>query len=159
MVLVQDFKQRGETIAQVLSNITLEALSSQDYERMERYISEIIGADFVKGITILGDDGMVLAGKHLSPDSHLLLTEHPIRSGDILHGMVRIAFSTTWIDSITWKIVYSAGVVLAIVHIIGLALINLVLNNTIYRPLTVLQKAIHKIAEGNHNKKIDTTRK
>ena len=157
MVLVQDFKQRGENIAQVLSSIALETLSSHDHEKMERYLSEIVGADFVKGITVLGDDGVVLAGEQLNPDSHLLLTEHPIRNGDISHGMVRIAFSTAWIDSITWKIVYSAGAVLAMVHIIGLALINVVLNNTIYRPLTVLQKAIHEIAEGNHNKKIDLT--
>jgi len=157
MVLVQDLEQRGEDIAQVLSSVALEAISSQDYENIKRYIRDIIQAGFVSGITVLRNDGVLLAGERLPPDSNILLTEHPIRSGNVSYGMVQIAFSTDWIDSITWKIVYCAGAVVAVLHVLGLALISAVLNVTIYKPLTVLQQAIHEISEGNLNKKIELT--
>ncbi|MBU1140410.1 MAG: PAS domain S-box protein [Proteobacteria bacterium] len=157
MLLVQDFEQRGASIAHVLSNVALDAISSQDHAAMERYIEDIVQAGFVYGITVLRDDGVALTGQRLFPDSHLIISEHPIRKGDVSYGTVQIAFSTAWIDSITWKIVYCAGAVVAVLHVVGLVLINVVLRNTIYQPLTVLQQAIHEISEGNLTKKIDLT--
>ncbi|MBU0943749.1 MAG: PAS domain S-box protein [Proteobacteria bacterium] len=157
MVLVRDLEHRGANIVQALSSATLEAIPSQDYTAMERYIKDIVQAGFVSSIAVFADDGAVLAGQPMPPDSHLLFVEHPIRRDHASYGTVQLAFSTAWIDSITWKIVYCAGAVVAVLHVVGLALINVVLNNTIYQPLNVLQQAIHEISEGNLTKKIELT--
>lgn len=157
MMLIQDVEQKGVNIAQALANVALDTISSQDYGVMARYIENLIQTGFVHGITVFRNDGTIMAGQRLLPDTHLLLTEHPIRSGDKSYGMVQVAFSTAWIDALTWKIVYCAGAVMTVLHIVGLVLINVVLKNTIYQPLTILQQAIHEISKGNLTKKIKLT--
>lgn len=157
MLLVQDLEERGTDIAHVLSRIALDTIPSQNYATMERYIEDIVQTGFVYGISIMANDGVVVAGRQLLPDPHLLVSQHPVRSGDVSYGMVQIAFSTDWIDAITWKIIYCAAAVVVILHIVGLLLLNVVLNNTIYQPLTALQQAIHEISEGNLTKKIELT--
>ena len=155
VLLIRDLEDKGRSIAQILSSVTLDAILSHDYAGMERYANDIVSAGFVSGISVVRNDGEVLAGHPLVAASDTLITEYPIRMGNAPYGNVRIAFSTARIDTITWRIVYAAFAVVAILHVLGLILTNLVLNKTVVRPLNRLQQAIMKVAGGDLSEKIE----
>ncbi len=157
LLLSRDLEDKGKSIAQILSSVTLDAILSHDYATMERYAAEIVEEKFVSGLAVLRNDGKILAGQLPVPGDNMLLTEYPIRMADEPYGVVRIAFSTDRIDTITWRIVWVAVGTIAVLHVIGLFLTNLVLNKTVLKPLKGLQQAIIKVKTGNFSEKIDPT--
>jgi len=144
ILLINDLEDKGKSIAQILSSVTLDAILSHDYASMERYTNDIVGAGFVNGIAVVRNDGQVLAGKQFKEEPHLFLTEYPIQMGNDPYGVIQIAFSTARIDVITWRIVYAAFGVVAIFHIFGLLFTKLILNKTVLKPLCFASVGIGK---------------
>ena len=155
VLLIRDLEDKGRSIAQILASVTLDAILSHDYAGMERYANDIVSTGFVSGISVVRNDGEILTGQPLLAASDTLITEYPIRMGNASYGSVRIAFSTARVDTITWRIVYAAFAVVAILHVLGLILTNLILNKTVVRPLNRLQQAIMKVASGDLSEKIE----
>lgn len=149
LLLTSDLQDKGDSIARILSSVTLDAILTHDYATMERYIDDIVKEKFVSGIVIIREDGQILAGSNLASSPDTLLTEYPIQIGAEQFGVVQIAMSTSRIDTITWQIVFAAIAIIIVFHILGLLLTNLVLNRTVLMPLDTLQDAIKTVSEGD----------
>lgn len=155
LLLTNDLQDKGDSIARILSSVTLDAILTHDYATIERYVNDIVKERFVNDIAIIKKDGILLAGSKFLPAKHTLFTEYPIQMGSQQFGVVQISFSTSRIDTITWNIVFAAIALIVILHVLGLVLTNLVLNRTVLKPLDRLQQAIKTIADGNLNEQVE----
>ncbi len=155
LLLTSDLQDKGDSIARILSSVTLDAILSHEYATMERYAEDIVKEKFVSGIAVIREDGEILAGGTILSSPDILLTEHPIQIGAEQFGVVQIALSTSRIDTITWQIVFSAVAIIIVLHIFGLFLTNLVLNRTVLMPLDSLQEAIRTVSEGDFSTPVD----
>ena len=155
LLLTNDLQDKGDSIARILSSVTLDAILTHDYATIERYVNDIVKERFVNDIAITKNDGILLAGSKLLPAKQTLFTEYPIQMGSQQFGVVQISFSTSRIDTITWNIVFAAIVLIVILHVLGLVLTNLVLNRTVLKPLDRLQQAIKTITDGNLNEQVE----
>ena len=153
-LLKSDLEERGETIARILSIVTKDALLSHDYATMQRYTNEIAEDELIRSIAVISHDGQLLAGTMPWPEPGILLSEHPIRIGDEELGLIRIGFSTASLDIITWWIVGATVPLALALHLIGLLFTSLVLKRIVISPLTRLQKAIKKVADGDLRQRI-----
>jgi PAS domain S-box-containing protein len=157
LLLSEDLKDKGTSIASILSSVTLDAILSHDYATLERYTAEIVREKFVSGIAVIRYDGQVLAGERLEPATDTLLVEQPIRLGNQEFGLIQLAFSTSRIDAIAWRTVVAAAAVIAILHILGFFLTNLVLGQTVLKPLAGLRQAIRTLASGDFSEQLNTS--
>ena len=155
LLLTNDLQDKGDSIARILSSVTLDAILTHDYATIERYVNDIVKERFVNDIAIIKNDGILLAGSKFLPAKHTLFTEYPIQMGSQQFGVVQISFSTSRIDTITWNIVFAAIALIVILHVLGLVLTNLVLNRTVLKPLDRLQQAIKTITDGNLNEQVE----
>ena len=155
LLLTNDLQDKGDSIARILSSVTLDAILTHDYATIERYVNDIVKEKFVNDIAIIKNDGILLAGSKFLPAKHTLFTEYPIQMGSQQFGVVQISFSTSRIDTITWNIVFAAIALIVILHVLGLVLTNLVLNRTVLKPLDRLQQAIKTITDGNLNEQVE----
>ena len=155
LLLTNDLQDKGDSIARILSSVTLDAILTHDYATIERYVNDIVKERFVNDIAIIKNDGVLLAGSKFLPAKHTLFTEYPIQMGSQQFGVVQISFSTSRIDTITWNIVFAAIALIVILHVLGLVLTNLVLNRTVLKPLDRLQQAIKTITDGNLNEQVE----
>ncbi len=155
LLLTNDLQDKGDSIARILSSVTLDAVLRHDYATIERYVRDITREKFVTGIEVVRKDGEILAGHNSTQSRNTILTTYPIRMGIQEFGVVKIFFSTSRIDAITWQIVFAAIGVILILHFLGLLLTNMVLNKTVLIPLARLQQAIKTVSAGDLNTLVD----
>ncbi|HEB69000.1 MAG TPA: PAS domain S-box protein [Desulfobulbus sp.] len=155
LLLTNDLQDKGDSIARILSSVTLDAVLRHDYATIERYVRDITREKFVTGIEVVRKDGEILAGHNSTQSRNTILTTYPIRMGIQEFGVVKIFFSTSRIDAITWQIVFAAIGVILILHFLGLLLTNMVLNKTVLIPLARLQQAIKTVSTGDFNTLVD----
>ncbi len=155
LLLTGDLRDKGESIAAILSSVALDAVLQHDYATIERYAAEIMKEKFVSGIAVIRDDGEMLAGQRINGPERGLVTTHPISLGNRRFGVVEISFSTHRIDAITWQIVVAAVVVIAILHGLGFLLTNMVLHRTVLLPLARLREAISLVSGGDFSSMAD----
>lgn len=155
LLLTNDLQDKGDSIARILSSVTLDAVLRHDYATIERYVRDITREKFVTGIEVVRKDGEILAGHNSTQSRNMILTTYPIRMGTQEFGVVKISFSTSRIDAITWQIVFAAIGVILILHFFGLLLTNMVLNKTVLIPLARLQQAIKTVSAGDFNTLVD----
>lgn len=151
LLLTNDLQDKGDSIARILSSVTLDAVLRHDYATIERYVRDITREKFVTGIEVVRGDGEILAGTKVRTSRHNILVTHPIQMGPQEFGAVKISFSTSRIDTITWRIVFAAFGVILFLHFFGLLLTNMVLNKTVLIPLARLQEAIKTVSAGDFN--------
>lgn len=149
-VLLEDMKDKGESIARVLSTVTMDAMLTHDYGTMERYVRQVAEEKDIVSLRIVRDDGEVLAeakeGKE-GPDA--MKVSYPIEIGGSGLGRVEVAFAMTRVNTLSRNIIISAVVFILAVHIIGLMVNNAIVNSLLIRPITALIGGTRTIKEGN----------
>ncbi|MBI5633831.1 MAG: PAS domain S-box protein [Nitrospirae bacterium] len=149
-VLLEDMKDKGESIARVLSTVTMDAMLTHDYGTMERYVRQVAEEKDIVSLRIVRDDGEVLAeakeGKE-GPDA--MKVSYPIEIGGSGLGKVEVSFAMTRVNALSRNIIISAVVFILAVHIIGLVLNNAIVNSLLICPITALIGGTRTIKEGN----------
>ena len=60
-ILLEDMKDKGESIARVLSTVTMDSMLTHDYGTMERYVRQVAEEKDIVSLRIVRYDGEVLA--------------------------------------------------------------------------------------------------
>lgn len=149
-ILIEDMKDKGESIARVLSTVTMDSMLTHDYGTMERYVRQVAEEKDIVSLRIIREDGEVLAeareGNGL-PDA--MQVSYPIEIGGSRLGNVEVSFSMARVNTVSRNIIISAVVFILAIHIIGLIVNNAIINSLIIRPISELIAGTRKIKEGS----------
>lgn len=155
LILFNDLNDKGESIARILSAVTLDAVLTHDYATMERYVRDIEKERFIVSVSVVRSDGELLAGTPpTEPARNTFIVEYPISVSGEDFGKVRILFSTVRVDEILRNILLAAIGIIIMLHMLGIAITNILLNRTVIRPLNKLNDAIRTVKQGNFEGKI-----
>ncbi len=155
-ILIEDLKDKGESISRVLSSVVLDAILTHDYAGLERFVSDIEKDRYIKAIAVVRTDGEVLAGGPTSGDG--LVFEYPVSIAGQKLGTVRILLSTERVKTISRYIVLFAVLLIPGLHITGVLITNILLNRTVIKPAERLKEGIGRIKEGHFSEVIDIER-
>lgn len=148
-LLLEDMRDKGESIARVLSTVTMDSMLTYDYGTMERYVRQVAENKDIVSLKIIRSDGEVLAeAKGTNSNKNTFLSSYPIEVGGSTLGSVEVSFSMERVDAISRKIIISAIVFILIVHAIGLAVNNAIVNSLVIQPISMLITTTRRIKEG-----------
>ncbi len=148
-ILLEDMKDKGESIARVLATVTMDAMLTHDYGTMERYVRQVAQRKDIVALRIVRNDGEVLAEAHAGkrkPDA--MQVSFPIKLGGAQLGSVEVSFSMARVNAISRDIIISAVAFIIAVHIVGLMINNAIINTLIIRPISILISGARRIKEG-----------
>jgi len=155
-ILLEDMRDKGESIARVLSTVTVDSMLTYDYGTMERYVRQIAQDKDIVSLRIVRSDGEVLAealGKKGETDT--LQASYPVEIGGSRLGTVVVSFSLLRVDTISRNIILSAILFILAIHAISFMISNAIVNSLIMRPIGMLITATRKIKEGGLKNRID----
>ena len=155
-VLLEDMRDKGESIARVLSTVTMDSMLTYDYGTMERYVRQVVQNKDIVSLRIVRLDGEVLAeARGPKDEKDAVSVAYPIGVGGSRLGTVEVAFSMDRVNAISRNIVLSAILFVLAVHAIGLFINNAIINSLVIRPITVLIGATRRIKEGGLKDRAD----
>lgn len=148
-ILLEDMKDKGESIARVLSTVTMDSMLTYDYGTMERYVRQVVQNKDIVSLRILRTDGEVLAEASKTHDNkNTFLSTYPIEVGGSVLGTVEVSFSMERVNTISRNIIISAIIFILVVHAIGLAVNNAIVNSLVIRPISMLIATARRLKEG-----------
>jgi methyl-accepting chemotaxis protein len=154
MILLEELKDKGESIAHILSSVVLDTIIIHDYATLERYVKDIENEKFIVNTVITRADGKVLAGQPIPEQENTFAVQFHIHIGEEVFGNIRITFSTSRVDSFSRNMLVAAVLSIIAFYALGVALTNMVLSRTVIEPLKRLNSAIHTIKGGNLRERI-----
>lgn len=159
-ILINDLIDKGDTIAKVLSSVTLDAVLSHNYATMERYVREIADEPAILGVGVRRAEGELLASAGKTDESTGHAFHHPVLLGDTTFAQITIVFSTARIDRILRLIMLGAVMLISLFHLLGLYISNLALRRAVITPLALLKESIATIQKGHFHERctIDSPR-
>lgn len=154
-ILLKDMKDKGDSIARILSMVVKDSMLTHDYVTMERYIREVVHDKDVEHIKIVREDGEIMAeAKGSRYGGERYDVSYPVKIGDNLLGNINMSFSMERVDIISKKIIISALAFIVLFHGIALVVNNIIIESLVIRPLNILMSAIKKIKDGSLNDRI-----
>jgi len=154
-ILLEDMRDKGESIARVLSTVTMDSMLTYDYGTMERYVRQVVQNKDIVSLKIIRLDGEVLAeAKGATDNKNTFLSTYPIEVGGSALGSVEVSFSMERVNTISRNIIISAIAFILIIHAIGLAVNNAIVNSLVIRPISTLIATARRIKEGALNNRI-----
>ena len=154
-ILLEDLRDKGESIARVLSTVTMDAMLTYDYGTMERYVRQVAQHKDIVSLKIIRTDGEVLAeARGAKEESDALLATYPVEVGGSTLGKVEVVFSMERVNAISRNIIISAMAFIILIHGIGLAVNNALVNSLVIRPINALMATTRRIKEGSLNDRI-----
>lgn len=149
-ILLEDMRDKGESIARVLSTVTMDSMLTYDYGTMERYVRQVVQNKDIVSLKIIRLDGEVLAeAKRANDNKNTFLSTYPIEVGGSALGSVEVSFSMERVNTISRNIVISAIAFILFIHAIGLAVNNAIVNSLVIRPISILIATARRIKEGS----------
>lgn len=153
IILTNDLIDKGDTIAKVLSAVTLDAVLSHNYATMERYVREIADEPAIIGITVRRADDELLASAGQIDEDLGHAFHHPVLLGDITFANITIVFSTARIDRILRTIMLGAILIITLFHLLGIFISNMALRRAVIRPISMLKESIATIQRGQFHER------
>jgi PAS domain S-box-containing protein len=155
-ILLDRMRDKGESIARILSTVTMDSMLTYDYGTMERYVRQVVQDKDIVSLKIIRSDGEVLAeAKGPRDEKDMIRVDYPVELGGTTLGMVEVAFSMMRVNAISKDIVISAILFIVAIHGIGFFINNSIINSLIMRPISSLITTTRKIKEGGLNNRID----
>jgi PAS domain S-box-containing protein len=155
-ILLDRMGDKGESIARILSTVTMDSMLTYDYGTMERYVQQVVQDKDIVSLKIIRSDGEVLAeAKGPGDEKDLILVDYPVDLGGTRLGMVEVAFSMMRVNAISRDIVISAILFIIAIHGIGFFINNSIINSLVMRPISSLITTTRKIKEGGLNNRIE----
>jgi len=149
-ILLEDMRDKGESIARVLSTVTMDSMLTYDYGTMERYGRQVVQHKDIISLKIIRTDGEVLAEARGSKDEHdALRATYPVEIGGSTLGKVEVVFSMERVNAISRNIIISAIAFIILIHGIGLAVNNALVNSLVILPISTLIATTRRIKEGS----------
>ncbi|MEM4262908.1 MAG: ATP-binding protein [Thermoplasmata archaeon] len=149
-LLLEDMRDKGESIARVLSTVTMDSMLTYDYGTMERYVRQVVQHKDIISLKIIRTDGEVLAEAVAAKDEpDALRATYPVEVGGSTLGKVEVVFSMERVNAISRNIIISAIAFIILIHGIGLAVNNAIVNSLVIRPIGALIAATRRIKEGS----------
>jgi PAS domain S-box-containing protein len=148
-ILLEDMRDKGESIARVLSTVTMDSMLTYDYGTMERYVRQVVQNKDIVSLRIVRADGEVLAEAiRRAGGKGVYQTTFPVEIGGSALGTVEVSFSLERVDAISRDIIISAVLFILIIHAIGLAVNNALVNSLVLRPINALIATTRRIKDG-----------
>ena len=149
-ILLEDMRDKGESIARILSTVTMDSMLTYDYGTMERYVRQVAENKDIVSLKIIRSDGELLAeAKGVTDDKNTFLSTYPIEVGGSVLGSVEVFFSMERVNAISRNMIISAIVFILIIHAIGLAVNNAIVNSLVIRPIGRLIATARRIKDGS----------
>lgn len=147
-IVISDMKDKGDSIARMLSAIARDSMLVHDYVTMERYVRDVVNDKNIRFLRVVRSDGEIIAesGKTEGKGYNL---RYPITIGESVIGAIDISFSMERVNSISKRIIISAVVFIVIVHSIAFVVNNIIINRLIILPVRSLMKAVKSFRDGN----------
>lgn len=152
-ILINDLIDKGDTIAKVLSSVTLDAVLSHNYATMERYVREIADEPAIIGVGVRRVDGELLASAGQTDEAAGLAFHHPVLLGETTFAQITIVFSTARIDRILRNIMLGAILTISLFHLLGIYISNLALRWAVVNPIARLKESIATIQKGQFHER------
>ena len=152
-ILINDLIDKGDTLAKVLSAVTLDAVLSHNYATMERYVREIADEPAILGIGVRRADGDSLATAGVMDETAGHAFHHPVLLGDERFAEITIVFSTARIDRILHGIVLGAIALIILFHLLGILITRLALRRAVLSPLALLKDSIATMQAGRYHER------
>lgn len=154
-ILLKDMKDKGDSIARILSMVVKDSMLTHDFVTMERYIREVVHDRDVEHIKIVREDGEIMAeANEVRYGVERYDVSYPVKIGDNFLGNINMSFSMERVDIISKKIIISALAFIVLFHGIALVVNNIIIESLVIRPLNILMSAIKKIKDGSLNDRI-----
>ena len=135
-LLVEDLRDKGESIARLLSVVSMDAMLTHDYGNMERYVYQLVQDRDISLLRITRADGEVMAEAKNERHRHeTFRVSYPVGIGTSRIGEVEVFFSMERIAPISQKIVIFVVALVLAIHAIGFLLNNLIIERLVIRPL------------------------
>jgi len=152
-ILINDLIDKGDTLAKVLSSVTLDAVLSHNYATMERYVREIADEPAILGVGVRRADGELLASAGSINETAGHAFHHPVLLGDERFAEITIVFATARIDRILRTIMLGAILSIAVFHLLGILISKLALRRAVITPLALLKESIATMKEGRFHER------
>ncbi|MFN3479734.1 MAG: ATP-binding protein [Thermodesulfovibrionales bacterium] len=153
-IVINDLKDKGDSIARILSAIAKDSMLVHDYVTMERYVREVVSDKNIKFLRVIRSDGEVIAESGETTEEGYNL-RYPITIGEFTIGTIDISFSIERVDSISKRIILSAIIFILVVHAIAFLVNNLIINKLVISPVRSLMEAVGSIRNGGLQKPIE----
>lgn len=148
-LLVEDMRDKGESIARLLSVVSMDAMLTHDYGNMERYVYQLVRDRDIVSLTITRDDGEVMAeAKNERHRQETFRVSYPVGIGTSRIGEVEVLFSMARIAPISQKIVIFVVALVLAIHAIGFLLNNLIIERLVVKPVKTLIDATGLVRDG-----------
>lgn len=149
-ILLEDMRDKGESIARILSTVTMDSMLTYDYGTMERYVRQVAENKDIVSLKIIRSDGEVLAeAKGITDNENTFLSTYPIEVGGSVLGSVEVFFSMERVNIISRNMIISAIIFILVIHAIGLAVNNAIVNSLVIRPIGRLIATARRIKDGS----------
>ena len=148
-IVINDMRDKGDSIARILSTVAKDSMLVHDYVTMERYVREIVNDSNIRSLIVTRSDGEIIA-KAVSEETKEkgYNLRYPITIGKSALGTIDINFSTKRVNSISKKIIITAVVFIVIVHGIAFFVNNVIISRLIVLPLRSFAQAVKSLRDG-----------
>ncbi len=160
--MMAQYLRQGEKLAQFMANISVEPILTYDMDYLEQYVKDIRSdGNEMRYAVIFNNDGKALThDSEVTQDKrNLMEITAPIMNGEEKIGWITLGMSREPIMAITrnlqWVLMLAAVVVIATVTLIIYVLFRLLAAH----PISILLKAMEKVASGNLAQKIEINSK
>jgi len=155
-IVINDMRDKGDSIARILSTVAKDSMLVHDYVTMERYVREIVNDSNIRSLIVTRSDGEIIA-KAVSEETKEkgYNLRYPITIGESALGTIDINFSTERVNSISKKIIITAVVFIVIVHGIAFFVNNVIISRLIVLPLRSFAQAVKSLRDGMMQARID----
>lgn len=153
-IVINDMKDKGDSIARMLSAIARDSMLIHDYVTMERYVRELVNDKNIRFLRVVRSDGEIIAESGETKEEGYNL-RYPITIGESILGAIDISFSMERVNSISKRIIISAVVFIVIVHSIAFVVNNIIINRLIILPVRSLMQAVKSFRDGSIRNRID----
>lgn len=156
VILLNDLQNKGESIARILTAVTLDAVMVHDYATVERYASDVISDHDIVSLVVKRADGEVLAAYSKKTEAdHFFTISHPVMIGNEVLGEVHLDFSTERVRYISRNLLLATVAAVTIFHLLGVFISRSALKSAVIMPLDKLNLAIHTLRQGDLDQHID----
>jgi PAS domain S-box-containing protein len=156
-IVLDDMKDKGDSMARMLSVVARDSMLTHDYVTMERYVREAVNDKNIDSLKIIRSDGEIIAEAttKIRSTSESYRLQYPIAMGDYSLGTIDISLSMERVNSISKRIIMSAIVFIALVHGFALLVNNIIINKLIILSVRSLIEATKSLRDGNLQKRIE----
>lgn len=149
-ILVDDMRDKGESIARLLSVVSMDSMLTRDYGNMERYAYQLVQDRDISLLRVTRADGEVLAAAmNDSRGQETMKIRYPVGIGDAPLGEVEVFFSTERITALSRQIVLFVVWFVLVIHAIGFMLNNVIIERLVVRPVVALIRAASRLRSGD----------